>query len=185
MSTSHGKIRSYTVRYYASSAGIAAAKYQNATGNATTANITGLSRETGYIVDVAASNRIFTGPYSDSAFAKTTGTGGEILKGRLSSSLSLSHPICRNKWRWCRRHSRRAFKSPTLKLSLILFVGLSGGGAAGIAVGCVALVAIPIAVFVFCLKSKKGSKGKLFAHMEVGVVLGPFSLHLRIFEFAG
>ena len=66
--------------------------------------------------------------------------------------------------------------------ALILFVGLSGGGAAGIAVGCVALVAIPIAVFVFCLKSKKGGKGKLFAHMEVGVVFGPFSLHLRIVE---
>ncbi|XP_065830459.1 roundabout homolog 2-like isoform X2 [Oscarella lobularis] len=81
LSTSHGKIRSYTVRYYASSAGIAAAKYQNATGNATTANITGLSRETGYIVDVAASNRIFTGPYSDSAFAKTTGISGDGAAG--------------------------------------------------------------------------------------------------------
>ncbi|XP_065846047.1 roundabout homolog 2-like isoform X5 [Oscarella lobularis] len=111
LNASHGEIRSYTVRYYASSAGIASAKYHNATGNATTADLTGLARETGYIVDVAASNRMFTGPYSDSALAKTAGTAG-----------------------------------------------LSGGGAAGIAVGCVALVAIPIAVFVFCLKSKKGGK---------------------------
>ena len=79
LNASHGVIRHYTVRYYASGGSVSTAKFLNTTdGLRKEVTLTGLAKRTRYTVDVSASNRIFSGPYS-LPITETTGTTGKSL----------------------------------------------------------------------------------------------------------
>ena len=83
LNDSHGVIRHYTVRYYASGGSVSTAKFLNTTDGSKEATLTGLAKGTRYTVDVSASNRIFSGPYS-LPITETTGTTGKSLGNTLN-----------------------------------------------------------------------------------------------------